>query len=126
MIARITLLVVFVAGSAWAQPGPAKNPGVTPQAGRIFPADPVYEQCLREKSAEVHLVEAAMNVVDVRDKRSFWEGALKSNHTLRSRYPRGYEQMLAESFAEYRSLGGGSATVNAVREMPLPCVRKHQ
>jgi hypothetical protein len=119
-------LAVLIAGSAWAQPGPAKNPGVTPQVGRIFPPDPAYEQCLRDKSAEMRLAESATNVVNLRERRAFWEGALKTNYTLRSRYPGGYEQMLAESFADYRGLGGASATVDTVRELPLPCVRPNQ
>ena len=119
-------IALLAAGSVFAQPGPAKNPSVTPQVGRIFPLDPAYEQCLREKSAEMRLSEAATNVVNLRDRRVFWEGALKTNYTLRSRYPRGYEQMMAESFAEYRSLGGSSATVDTVRELPSPCVRPNQ
>jgi hypothetical protein len=119
-------LGLLVGARAWAQPGPVKNPSVTPQVGRIFTPDPAYEQCLREKSAEMRLSEAATNVVNLRDRRAFWEGALMTNYTLRSRYPRGYEQMIAESFADYRRFGGNAATIDTVRELPLPCVRPNQ
>jgi len=114
---------MLVAGGVSAQPGPTKNPGVTPQVGRVLPIDLDFEQCLREKVAETRLAEEAANIVSLRDRRTFWEGALKTNYTLRSRYPNGYDQMLAESFEQYRSMGGVAATVNAVREIPLPCVK---
>ena len=80
-----------------------------------------YQHCTRDKAAEMRITEATQSVIDLRDKRLFWESELEKQFTLRSRYPQGYEQMLAETFNEYRSLGGSAATVGAVRPVAPPC-----
>lgn len=121
-------------GSATVQPGPLNRPELPIRSGPTAPPRlsgeeaeifkrnmAAYEQCARDKAAEIRLAEAAQGVIDLRDKRSFWEQELKRNYTLRSRYPNGYEQMLAETFGEYRSLGGSAATVNAVKPEAAPC-----
>lgn len=122
------------AGPATIQPGPLNRPDVPIRSGPIVPprlsgedaesfkrSMAVYEQCTRDKAAEIRLAEAAQGVIDIRDKRTFWEPELKRNYTLRARYPQGYEQMLTETFGEYRSLGGSATTVAAVRPSAAPC-----
>lgn len=120
--------------SATIRPGPLNRPGLPLRSEPITPprlsgedaeafkrSIAAHEQCKRDKAAEIRLVEASNNVVNVRDKRPFWEAALKNNSTLRSQNPQGYEQLLARSFEEYRSLGGTLASVNAVRSAASPC-----
>ena len=121
-------------GPTTIQPGPSQRPDVTMRSGPVVPprlsgedaevfkrSMAVYEQCRRDKAAEIRLAEAARGVIDIREKRTFWELELKRNYTLRSRYPQGYDQMLSESFDEYRSLGGSAVTVAAVRPSAAPC-----
>lgn len=105
------------AGPATIGPGPMNRPDVPTRPEPVVPprlsgeeaeafkrSMAAYQQCNREKAAEIHLSEAAQGVVSLRDRRTFWESELKKNYTLRSRYPQGFEQMLGETFNEYRSL----------------------
>ena len=121
-------------GPATIRPGPLNRPDLPMRSEPIIPprlsgeeaesfkrSMAAYQQCTRDNAAKMRLSEAAQSVIDVRDKRLFWESELKRNYTLRTRYPQGYEQMLAESFNEYRSLGDTAATVNAVRPVAPPC-----
>lgn len=121
-------------GPTTIQPGPMNRPDLPMRSGPIIPprlsaedaeifkrSMAAFEQCTRDKAAEIRLAEAAQGVMDIRDKRSFWELELKRNYSLRSRYPQGYDQMLTETFGEYRSLGGSAATVAAVRAAAAPC-----
>jgi hypothetical protein len=121
-------------GPATIRPGPLNRPDIPMKSEPIVPprlsgeqteafrksmAD--YQQCIRDKAAELRLSEAADSVISLRDRRTFWELELKKQSTLRSRYPKGFEQMLSETFNEYRSLGGTAATTEAVRPMASPC-----
>jgi hypothetical protein len=97
-------------------------PGLTGEEAEAFKRSmAAYQQCTRDKAAEIRLADSARNVIDLRDKQPFWESALKSNTTLRSQYPGGYAQMLKDGFASYRAFGGTAASIDAVRPLPSPC-----
>ena len=99
-------------------------PGVSVEDAEAYrKARADHDRCQRERATAVRLSESADNVISMRDRRPFWEGVLKTNQTLRTRYPGGYEQMLADGFKEYRTLGGPAETVAAVQPAPQPCVR---
>lgn len=121
-------------GPATIRPDPLNRPDIPMRSEPMVPprlsgeeaeafkkSSAAYQQCSRDKAAEMRLTEAAQGVISLRDRRTFWESELKNNYTLRSRYPQGFEQMLMETFNEYRSLGGSAATVAAVRSVAPPC-----
>lgn len=74
----------------------------------------------------MRLTEAAQAVMHVRDARAFWEPEFKRSASLRMRYPQGYEQMLRDSFTEYKSLGGTAAKVEEVRPVAPPCTHPRE
>ena len=85
-----------------------------------------YRQCTRDKATEMHLTEAAQNVIVIRDRKQFWESQLLENS--KSKFPNsslppagGYPQMLARVFAEYKVKGGTAATVEEVQPVNPPC-----
>lgn len=122
------------------QPEPMNRPDIGLQSGAKVPPHltgdeaeafkkelTAYEQCTRDKAGGMRLTEAAYNVIQLRDRRQFWESMLLENS--KKKYPNanlppagGYPQMLASGFAEYRSLGGTAATVEAVQPVAPSCI----
>ena len=126
-------------GPATVRPGPLSRPDIPVRPEPIVPprlsgeqaeafkkSMAAYQQCIRDKAAEMRLTEAADGVISLRDRRAFWEPEVKRQTTLRSRYPQGFEQMLGETFDDYRSLGGTAMTVEAVRPVPPPCTNPRE
>lgn len=115
-------------GSATIQPGSLSRPELGMQSGPVIPPRltgeqaevfkkniAAYQQCTREKAGGMRLFEAADNITHLRDCRQYWESLLSDN--AKRKYPNanlpppgGYEQMSANGFAEYRSLGGAGRT----------------
>ena len=113
-------------GSVVPQPAPSIriHKGVSAEDEAAYrKARASYDECSRRNANAMQLTESADGVIHLRDRRPFWESEFKRNATLRLRYPGGYDQMLADSFKEYRTLGGTATTVNAVQAVPPPCTR---
>lgn len=77
--------------------------------------------CIAENDPAYPLAVATMNLIGVRDRKQYWENRLQHDDQLRQQYVGGYDQMLAEVFAQYRVAGGTEATVSAVKLLSVPC-----
>ncbi|HEY6898663.1 MAG TPA: hypothetical protein VI279_15505 [Rhodocyclaceae bacterium] len=100
-----------------AMPIPTKPlPAPTPAAA---PAPRQTLGCIAERDPAYALSSAAQRVIDLRDRRPHWENRLAQDQQLRARHPEGYDQMLAEAFAQYRAQGGQADDVAQV-QLPLP------
>src|SRR5262249_30192295 len=121
----ITAVAIIIVSDAFAQPAPPPTlvpPRLSADEAEAFKQSmAAYQACTREKASEMQLTEAAMALVSYRDHRAVWEAELSRNASLRLRYPNGYAQMVSETFAAYRSLGGPASAVDAVQRVPPPC-----
>jgi hypothetical protein len=107
---------------------PRIPPNLTPYQTEAYRKEYAeYQTCTREKGREMQLSKTSENLIQLRDRREFWESMHERNAKQKhpNQYippPGSYGQMLATSFAEYRSLGGTAATVDGVRLLPPPCI----
>ena len=94
--------LVFVAwGLAYGQPPEMVRALESQRAG--FEA---YRKCVAEHRKEVDLHYAADNVIQYRDQRVKLDALFAANSDLQAKFPGGIEQVVADAFTRYRSLGG--------------------
>ena len=85
------------------------------------PAFEAYQSCIAEHRREVELHYAADWLIRFRDQRKMLEAGFEQNTDARQRYPGGVDQLGAEQFARYQSLGGTASSIAGVQPVASPC-----
>ncbi len=81
----------------------------------------IYQKCVADNRKGVDLYYAAQSVIEIRDRRPMIEATFKMDPRTRQQYPGGVDQMMAQAFAHYKSLGGPAAAIAQVQPVPTPC-----
>ena len=102
-----------------------RPPRLGPEDQAAFDKDMTsYLQCMREHEREKNLAETADRLIRIRDNRKTWEELLAKSANQQFPDPAaGYDKLLANTFAAYKSFGGPAATVGSVHAIAIPCPR---
>jgi hypothetical protein len=131
ILAVATLLAAASLASAQTPPAPVRQGG----GPRVVIEDPLrqqafeeqrksfadYQQCVAANERAVKLASLTRDLVQLRDNPQMAQAVLAHDAATRARYPRGYAELMAVGFEEYKRLGGTAGSIGAMRETPSPC-----